>query len=106
MALVAVSGLLSLALPLVVAPMFRRLSESLGAAAPGGLGGALQGWFPLVLGLAPLALVAYALAVRQPLTRRRLVLVLAFVLTVLAGGMSLVAVYATLFSMAGAATGP
>jgi hypothetical protein len=103
---VTVSGLVSLALPLAVAPMFRRLSESIGAGAPGGLGRVLQGWFPLVLGLAPLAVVVYALAVRQPVARRRLLLVLAFILTVLAGGVFLVALYGTLFSMAGdAATG-
>jgi hypothetical protein len=100
---VAVSGLVSLALPLAIAPMFRRLSESLGAGASGGFGRLLQGWPPLALGLAPLALVVYALAVRQPVGRRRLMLVLAFMLTVLAGGMFLVALYATLFSMAGAA---
>jgi hypothetical protein len=101
---VTVSGLVSLALPLAVAPMFRRLSESLGAGASGGFGRVLQGWLPLALGLAPLAVVVYALAVRQPVARRRLLLVLAFVLTVLAGGMFLVALYGTLFSMAGAAT--
>jgi hypothetical protein len=100
---VALSGLVSLALPLAVAPMFPRLSESLGAGASGGFARLLQGWFPLVLGLAPLALVVYALAVRQPVARRRLLLVLAFMLTVLAGGMFLVALYGTLFSMAGAA---
>ena len=97
-----VSGLVSLALPLAVAPMFRRLSGSIGAGAPGGLGRVLQGWFPLVL--APLAVVVYALAVRQPVARRRLLLVLAFILTVLAGGVFLVALYGTLFSMAGGAT--
>ena len=99
----AVSGLVSLALPLAVAPMFRRLSESLGANASGGFGRLLQGWLPLALGLTPLAFVVYALVVRQPVARRRLMLVLAFMLTVLAGGMFLVALYGTLFSMAGAA---
>lgn len=101
--MVALSGLVSLALPLAVAPMFRRLSESVGAGAPGGFGSVLQGWLPFALGLAPLALVVYALAVRQSVARRRLFLVLAFMLTVLAGGVFLVALYATLFSMAGAA---
>jgi len=100
---VAVSGLLSLALPLAVAPMFRRLSESIGAGTPGGFGRMLHGWLPLALGLAPLALVVYALAVPQPVGRRRLFLVLAFMLTVLAGGVFLVALYGALFSMAGAA---
>jgi len=99
---VASSGLLSLIVPLVVAPMFRRLSESVGAPPPGAW--LLQGWVPLALGLSPLALVAWALGVRQPLVRRRLILVLAFALTVLAGAISLFALYGALFSMAGATT--
>ena len=102
---VASSGLLSLAIPLAVGPAFRRLSDSLGATpAPAGL--LLQGWIPLVVGLSPLGLMAFALVVPQPLGRRRLVLVLAFALTVLAGALFLFALYGTLFSVAGAPTGP
>ena len=104
MVVVAGSGLLSLTLPLVVGPMFRRLSDSLGATAPAA-GILLQGWIPVVVGLSPLGLVAYALGVPQPLGRRRLVLVLAFALTVLAGAVFLFAIYGTLFAMAGAPTG-
>jgi len=100
---VASSGLLSLVVPLTVAPMFRRLSESVGAP-PGSGGWLLQGWIPLALGLSPLALVAWALGVRQPIGRRRLLLVLAFALTVLAGAVSLFGLYGALFSMAGAPT--
>jgi len=100
---VASSGLLSLVVPLTVAPMFRRLSESVGAP-PGSGGWLLQGWIPLALGLSPLALVAWALGVRQPIGRRRLPLVLAFALTVLAGAVSLFGLYGALFSMAGAPT--
>ncbi len=103
---VAGSGLLSLGVPLLVVPMYRRLSESLGTTGPSFAGAVLQGWMPAALGLLPLALVAYALAVPQPLMRRRMVLVLAFALTVLASAVLLVALYGTLFQMAGAATGP
>ena len=103
MVVVAGSGLVSLVVPLVVAPMFRRLSASVGAP-PDVWAGLLQGWVPLALGLSPLALVAWALGVRQTLGRRRLFLVLAFALTVLAGAISLFALYGTLFSMAGAPT--
>ena len=103
--LVAASGLVTLVLPLVVAPMFRRLSESLGAAAPSTAGSLLQGWMPVVVGLVPLALVVYALVIPQRLMRRRLILVLAFALTVLASALLLFALYGTLFSMAGAAAG-
>jgi hypothetical protein len=101
---VASSGLLSLAIPLAVGPAFRRLSDSLGATPPPA--GLLQGWIPLVVGLSPLGLMALALVVPQPLGRRRLMLVLAFALTVLAGALFLFALYGTLFSMAGAPTGP
>ena len=103
--LVAASGLVTLVLPLFVAPMFRRLSESLGAAAPSPAGSLLQGWTPVVVGLVPLALVVYAVVVPQRLMRRRLILVLAFALTVLASALLLFALYGTLFSMAGAAAG-
>jgi hypothetical protein len=103
--LVAASGLVTLVLPLFVAPMFRRLSESLGAAAPSTAGSLLQGWTPVAVGLVPLALVVYALVVPQRLMRRRLILVLAFALTVLASALLLFALYGTLFSMAGAAAG-
>jgi hypothetical protein len=103
--LVAASALASLAVPLVVAPMFQRLSESLGTTAPSLGRWLLQGWSPVALGLGPLALVCYALGVRQSIVRRRVLLVLAFALTVLAGAVFLVALYGTLFSMAGAPTG-
>lgn len=103
--LVAASGLVTLVLPLVVAPMFRRLSESLGGAAPSTGGSLLQGWTPVAVGLVPLVLVVYALVVPQRLMRRRLILVLAFALTVLASALLLFALYGALFSMAGAAAG-
>jgi len=101
--LVASSGLLSLVVPFTLGPIFRHLSESLGAP-PGSSPGLLQGWLPVTLGVAPLALVVWALGVRQSLGRRRLLLVVAFALTVLAGAVSLVAVYGALFRMAGAPT--
>jgi hypothetical protein len=103
--LVAASGLVTLVLPLFVAPMFRRLSESLGATQPSAAGTLLHGWMPFGVGLLPLALVVYALVVPQRVMRRRMVLVLAFALTVLASAVLLFALYGTLFSMAGAAAG-
>jgi hypothetical protein len=102
--LVTSSGLLSGVVPLVLAQMFRCLSESLGAP-PGASVGLLQGWIPVTLGVAPLVLVVWALGVRQSIGRRRLLLVVAFALTVLAGAVSLLALYGALFSMAAAPTG-
>ena len=105
MLVVGGSGLMSLAVPLLVAPMYRRLSESLGATGPSSASWVLEGWVPAALGLLPLALVAYALAVPQPLMRRRMVLVAAFALSVVASAVVLIALYGTLFGMAGAITG-
>jgi hypothetical protein len=85
--------------------MFRRLSESLGATGPSLAAWVLQGWVPVSLAVLPLAVLALALAIPQPLMRRRMLLVLAFALTVVAAGALLVALYGTIFAMAGAAAG-
>jgi len=92
--------------PLLVAPMFRRLSESLGATGPSFARSVLQGWTPAALGLLPLLLVVWALAVPQRVGRRRALLLLAFAGTVVASGVMLFALYGTLFSLAGEAAGP
>ncbi len=102
---VGVSGLFGLTVPLVVAPMFRRLSESLGATDTSLASRVLQGWVPLALGLRPLVVLAAALLVPLSLMRRRVLLVLAFALTVVASGVLLFALYGTLFAVAGSAAG-
>ena len=102
---VAGSGVLGLIVPALLAPMFRRLSESLGATGPSLAAWVLRGWVPVSLAMLPLAVLAVALAVPQPLMRRRMLLVLAFALTVVAAGALLVALYGTIFAMAGAAAG-
>lgn len=102
---VGVSGLLGLAVPLVVGPMFRRLSESLGATDVSLASTVLQGWVPLALGLLPLVVLAAALLVPLPLMPRRVLLLLAFALTVVASAVLLVALYGTLFALAGSAAG-
>jgi hypothetical protein len=99
------SGVLGLIVPALIAPMFRRLSESLGATGPSPAAWVLQGWVPVSLAVLPLAVLALALAIPQPLMRRRMLLVLAFALTVFAAGALLVALYGTIFAMAGAAAG-
>jgi len=101
------SGLFALVIPVLIAPVFRRLSEALGANGPPSFAGAvLQGWVPPTLGALPLVVLIYALAVPQSLGRRRLLLTLAFALTVVASGLLLFALYGTLFSAAGAITTP
>ena len=102
---VAGSGVLGLIVPALLAPMFRRLSESLGATGPSLAAWVLRGWVPVSLAMLPLAVLAVALAVPQPLMRRRMLLVLAFALTGVAAGALLVALYGTIFAMAGAAAG-
>ena len=99
--LVGFSGLGGLLFPLFVAPMFRRLSEALGAPAPSGVAALLQGWTPALLGLLPVMLVVYALAVPQTLGRRRLALLVAFALTIVESVVFLVGTYSALFSAMG-----
>jgi len=101
--IVAASGAITLLFPLFIGPMFGRLASSLGATGPSVGSWLLQGWVPLLLGVLPLTLVAYALVVPHPLLRRRLLLVIAFALTILASVVLLFAVYGALFAMAGAA---
>jgi hypothetical protein len=101
--LVGASGLLGIAFPLLVLPLFRRVTEQL-AARPTGLAGAmLGGWLPTILGALPLGLLVVALAVRQGLGRRRLLLVLAFALTVIEAVVLLAGTYGLLFTAMDAA---
>jgi hypothetical protein len=99
--MVGASGLGGLLFPLFVAPMFRRLSDALGGPAPSGAASFLQGWTPALLGLLPVALVVYALGVPQSLGRRRLVLVLAFALTIVESVVLLLGTYSALFNAMG-----
>jgi hypothetical protein len=102
---VGASGLFALAVPVLIAPMFRHLSESLGVTTSSLSSSLLQGWVPAVVGALPLLVLGYALAVPQNVMRRRMFIVLAFALTVLAGVLLLFAFYGTLFAAAGAAAG-
>lgn len=99
---VAGSGAFGVLVPALIAPLFRRLSDSLGSTAPSMSAWVLHGWVPAVLGVLPLAVLTAALAVPLRVTQRRMLLVLAFALTVVATAVLLVALYGTLFSLAGA----
>jgi hypothetical protein len=97
--LVASSGLFGLAFPLFVAPVFRKMTEQMGAS-PIGLGAVLLGgWLPVLVGALPLALVVLALGVRQGLGRRRLLLGLAFLLTVVEALVLLIGMYGLYFTV-------
>ncbi|HSP20012.1 MAG TPA: hypothetical protein VLQ79_10875 [Myxococcaceae bacterium] len=100
------SGAFGLLVPVLIAPMFRRLSDSLGSTGPSLASWVLQGWVPASIAVLPLAVLACALAVPRSVMRRRLLLLLAFALTVFATAVLLFALYGTLFSLAGAAAGP
>lgn len=102
---VAGSGAFALIVPAFIAPRFTRLSESLGATDPSLASWVLHGWVPVSLAVLPLALLACALVVPQSVMRRRMLLLLAFALTIVAAGALLFALYGTLFSIAGAASG-
>ena len=101
--LVTASGAFGVAFPLLVAPVFRRMTDELHAT-PTSLGGfLLGGWLPVVLGVLPLGLVAVAVGVPQSLGHRRVVLVLAFALTVVEAVVLLVGMYGLMFAVIDAA---
>jgi hypothetical protein len=101
--LVTASGAFGLAFPLLVAPVFRRMTEQLHAT-PSALGGVLLGgWLPLLLGALPLGLVGLAVGMPQTLGRRRVLLVLAFALTVLEAAVLLAGMYGLMFTVIDAA---
>lgn len=101
--LVTASGLFGAAFPLLVAPTFQRMTTQIGAA-PGSLGGLLLGgWAPMLLGGVPLAVIVIALGLRQSLARRRVLLVLAFALTVMEAAVLLIGMYGLMFTVIDAA---
>jgi hypothetical protein len=97
---VVASGLGGVLFPVLVWPIVRQMSEALGT--PPSTGASLlRGWAPAIFGLPPLLLVGYALLVPQRLARRRIALVVAFVLTIVESAAFLIAMYATLFTAMG-----
>lgn len=88
--------------PFLVAPAFARMfAELKSAELPDITQLGLTVWFPLMLGLNPASIVFYALSGRLTLGRRRLFLVLAFLLSMAASGVLLYAMYAPIFQLAG-----
>ena len=63
----------------------------------------LGGWLPVLVGALPLALVVLALGVRQGVGRRRMLLALAFVLTVVEALVLLIGMYGLMFTVVDAA---
>lgn len=89
--------------PFLIAPTFTKMFLDFGNAAelPNITQLGMTTWFPLMLGLNPASVVFHALSGKHTLGRRRLLIVAAFVLALIACGICLVAMYAPIFALAG-----
>lgn len=99
--LVGLGSLFCFLFPFLIAPAFKQMFADFGGELPDLTQLGLTVWFPLMLGLNPASVAFYAVA--GPLTpgRRRVFIVLAFVLSLAACAVCLVAMYAPIFAMAG-----
>ena len=101
--LVGVGALFCIGFPFLIAPAFAAMFADFGTreALPQLTRLGLTIWFPLMLGLNPASIAFYALSGHHTLGRRRLLIVVAFVLSLLASGLCLAAMYAPVFALAG-----
>lgn len=103
---IAVVGVCAAALfcfqfPFLTAPHFAKMFADFGGELPDLTQLAMTTWFPLMLGLNPASIVFHALSGKHTLGRRRLLIVVAFVVGLIACGVCLVAMYAPVFAIAG-----
>ncbi|MFO0722199.1 MAG: hypothetical protein U1E65_00365 [Myxococcota bacterium] len=98
-----VGGLVTFVLfvfPIAIGPTFERMFQDFGGTLPKVTELVLQIWFAPLLGVLPLGLLAFGLA-QGPLRRRRLALVLAFLVGATELGLVIWAVYLPVFALAG-----
>ena len=87
--------------PLVMGPAYARMFTDFGSALPPLTELGLTTWFPLMLGLNPASIAFYAVAGPHPMGRRRLLIVVAFGMGLVAVGVLIAAMYQPIFSIAG-----
>jgi hypothetical protein len=87
--------------PWSIGAPFRAMFGQLGAPPSGLPGLVLSSWFAPVLGLVPAAMLSLGLLPRQPIGRRRALIVAAFVVAVLCAVLCLAGVYLPVFQLAG-----
>jgi hypothetical protein len=88
--------------PFFSAPAFGKMFQDFGGALPAITQLGLTVWFPLLLGIVPASLLGLALAGPFSLAARRGLIVGAFLLSIVVGGVCLYAMYAPIWALAGA----
>ena len=99
--LVPLGPLFCVAFAFFFAPAFRQMFRDFGGPLPVFTELVLAPWFPCILALLPLLLLALALGADFKLASRRGLLVLAFLLGLAGPAVCLAAAYAPIFSLAG-----
>ena len=99
--LVCAGALFCFLFPFLIAPRFAKMFADFGGELPNITQLGMTVWFPLMLGLNPASIVFHALSGKHTLTKRRLLIVGAFVMAMVACGVCLISVYAPIFALAG-----
>ena len=90
--------------PFVLAPIFAGLLADMGGPVPPLTTLVLQPWLAPTLAVVPLLVLAAGLLMRLSIGRRRLLIVVAFVVGASIAGLCLAGLYAPIFSLAGRIT--
>jgi hypothetical protein len=98
----SLGGLFCFQFPFLVGRSFKQMFAELGGPLPTITQLGLTVWFPIVLGMIPMSVLALALFRKAPLGARRALIVGAFILSLVSSGLCLYAVYAPIFEIAGA----
>ncbi len=83
--------------PFLAAPAFAKMFKDFGGELPDLTQLALTVWFPLMLGLNPASIVFHALAQKHTLSRRRLLIAAALVMSLGFSGLLVLAMYLPVF---------
>ena len=98
---VCMGALFCFQFPFLAAPQFAKMFADSGGTLPDITQLGMTTWFPLMLGLNPASVVFHALSGKHTLTKRRLFIVGAFVMSAGATSVLLYAMYAPIFALAG-----
>ncbi len=87
--------------PFLIAPRFAKMFADFGGPLPDLTQLGMTIWFPLLLGLNPASVAIHALSGKHSLGKRRLLIVAAFLMALVASGLCLAAMYMPIFALAG-----
>ena len=99
--LVCLGALFCFQFPVFMAPQFAKTLTEIGAPLSNLTQLGMTVWFPLMLGLNPASVLFHALTGKHTLSRRRLFIVAALVMSVAAVGVCLYAFYSPIFALSG-----